>query len=233
MMISRAPVGLYVGSGNRCGHNPTQPNFLVQSHASNLPLFIQRSFQRVDEIYHRIVDALELDSLNECRKKRTERREAVVQALKVCLKYLDLVTLTICIPTDAGMVGLTLERLHKETTISWSRFKRAVADLRRAGWLVISQPRTTNRAGEVRGLVAIKALSSRLFKLLRLDLTLRREREKASKRQRVKASRQGKTQRAFYQRQRCATASAPVSAPVQPGHGQTFAEFVAARRRPL
>ena len=231
MTFSVAHDGLNVGSGNRCGHNPTAPRFLVRPHVQNMPKFIARSIDLVEHYYYRLKDLPQLDTLNRHRKKRSERREAVIQTLKALLKYMDLVTMTVGIPTKDGQVGLTLLRLHQETTISFPRFKRAIADLRAAGLLSISQPRMTNSAGQVRGLVGIKAISARLFEALKIDFWLRRERERASKRQRAKANKSGVTQRSFYQRQQ-----APRPAVRQPSVPQnSWAQFkaAAAARQPL
>lgn len=238
MTLLQALDGLNVGSGNRCGHNPTSPNFLVQSHAQKMPKILVRSIALVELYYSRLKDLPQLDTLNPHRKKRSERREAVIQTLKALLKYMDLVTMTVGIPTKDGQVGLTLHRLHKETTISWPRFKRAIADLRAAGFLSVSQPRMTNSAGQVRGLVGIKAISSRLFEALKIDFWLRRERDRASKRQRTKATQAGVTQRSFYQR------SAPPCTTMRQGSDQvscevsgepTWSQFkaTAAARQPL
>ena len=231
MTFSVAHDGLNVGSGNRCGHNPTAPRFLVRPHVQNMPKFIARSIDLVEHYYYRLKDLPQLDTLNRHRKKRSERREAVIQTLKALLKYMDLVTMTVGIPTKDGQVGLTLLRLHQETTISFPRFKRAIADLRAAGLLSISQPRMTNSAGQVRGLVGIKAISASLFEALKIDFWLRRERERASKRQRAKANKSGVTQRSFYQRQQ-----APRPAVRQPSVPQnSWAQFkaAAAARQPL
>lgn len=231
MTFSVAHDGLNVGSGNRCGHNPTAPRLLVRPHVQNMPKFIARSIDLVEHYYYRLKDLPQLDTLNPHRKKRSERREAIIQTLKALLKYMDLVTMTVGIPTKDGQVGLTLLRLHQETTISFPRFKRAIADLRAAGLLSISQPRMTNSAGQVRGLVGIKAISARLFEALKIDFWLRRERERASKRQRAKANKSGVTQRSFYQRQQ-----APRPAVRQPSVPQnSWAQFkaAAAARQPL
>ena len=200
MTLSPAQDGLNVGSGNRCGHKPTSPSFLVRPHVQKMPKILARSRELVELYYSRLKELPQLDTLNPHRKKRSERREAVIQTLKALLKYMDLVTMTVGIPTKDGQVGLTLLRLHQEVSISWPRFKRAIADLRAAGFLSISQPRMTNSAGQVRGLVGIKAISSRLFEALKIDFWLRRERDRASKRQRAKANQAGVTQRSFYQR---------------------------------
>ena len=231
MTFSVAHDGLNAGSGNRCGHNPTAPRFLVRPHVQNMPKFIARSIDLVEHYYYRLKDLPQLDTLNPHRKKRSERREAVIQTLKALLKYMDLVTMTVGIPTKDGQVGLTLLRLHQETTISFPLFKRAIADLQAARLLSISQPRMTNSAGQVRGLVGIKAISTRLFAAIKIDFWLRRERERASKRQRAKANKSGVTQRSFYQRQQ-----APRPAVRQPSVPQnSWAQFkaAAAARQPL
>jgi len=239
MAFSPALDGLNVGSGNRCGHNPNQPKFLVQPHAQKMPKILARSIELVEHYYYRLKDLPQLDTLNPHRKKRSERREAVIQTLKALLKYMDLVTMTVGIPTKDGQVGLTLLRLHQEVSISWPRFKRAIADLRAAGFLSISQPRMTNSAGQVRGLVGIKAISSRLFEALKIDFWLRRERDRASKRQRTKANLAGVNQRSFYQRSKPPRPAmgAGRDLPAAQGAGQppSWAQFKAsaAARQPL
>lgn len=231
MAFSPVQDGLNVGSGNRCGHNPNKPKFLVQPHAQKAPKFIARARELVEHYYYRLKELPQLDTLNPHRKKRSERREAVIQTLKALLKYMDLVTMTVGVPTKDGQVGLTLLRLHKETTISWPRFKRAIADLRAAGLLSISQPRMTNSAGQVRGLVGIKAISARLFEALKIDFWLRRERERASKRQRAKANKAGVTQRSFYQRQQAPRPA--VRQPLVPQNSWAQFKATAAARQPL
>lgn len=216
MAFSVAHDGLNVGSGNRCGHNPTQPNFLVQTHKANIPRILSRAIEVIEEYFPRLKEIAQLDTLNPHRKKRSERREAIIQAIKALLKYCDLVTLTVGIPTKSGRVGLTLARLHKETTLSWPRFKRAIADLRAAGFLSIAQPRMTNKAGQVRGVVGVKALSIRLFEALKLDFWLRRERDRASKRQRAKARAEGVTQRSFYHGASSARSAERTGGPLAP-----------------
>ncbi|GJA64102.1 hypothetical protein KAM351_27130 [Aeromonas caviae] len=238
MTFSPALDGLNVGSGNRCGHNPSNPSFLVKPHAHKIPKILSRSRELVELYYSRLKELPQLDTLNPHRKKRSERREAVIQTLKALLKYMDLVTMTVGIPTKDGQVGLTLVRLHKEVSISWPRFKRALADLRAAGFLSISQPRMTNSAGQVRGLVGIKAISPRLFEALKIDFWLRRERDRASKRQRTKANQAGVTQRSLYQRSRPPRQPAPQgpeSAARNVGQPSAWAQFKAsaAARQPL
>lgn len=239
MTLSPALDGLNVGSGNRCGHNPSNPNFLVKPHAQRMPKILARSIEMVELYYSRLKELPQLDTLNSHRKKRSERREALIQTLKALLKYTDLVTMTVGIPTKDGRIGLTLPQLRKETSISWPRFKRAIADLRAAGFLSISQPRMTNAAGQVRGLVGIKAISARLFAALKIDFWLRRERERASKRQRAKANKAGVTQRSFYQRSNPARATACPGTAQAPrgdaGQPTSWAQFKArtAARQPL
>ena len=107
MTFSPAHDGLNVGSGNRCGHNPTAPRFLVQPHAQKMPKILARSIELVEHYYYRLKDLPQLDTLNPHRKKRSERREAVIQTLKALLKYMDLVT----------------SENKEATTVAWALFE--------------------------------------------------------------------------------------------------------------
>lgn len=192
------PAGLYTGSGNRCGHQPENPNFLVQDHAGNLPKILQKAIDKTPRLYANMHWLNELNRLNQCRKKRSERREAHVQVICSLLKYLDLASLLVGMPTKTGFHSFTLRRLHKETTLSWPRYRRAFRDLCKAGLVTARQPRAVNRAGQVRGLAAVKCVSRRLFEALELNISLKFERNRAAKRARERAAAEGTTTTALY-----------------------------------
>ena len=65
-----------------------------------------------------------------------------------------------------------------------------MADLKAAGLVTIAQPRKRLPDGSWKGLVAIKAISRHLFAVFGLGGMLKRERDKASKRQAKKSKNQ-------------------------------------------
>jgi hypothetical protein len=67
------------------------------------------------------------------------------------------------------------------------RVERALSDLKAAGIVTVSQPRQKLPDGSYKGLAAIKTISKTLFGIFGLGVMLKKERDKASKRQAKKA----------------------------------------------
>lgn len=88
MTLSPAQDGLNVGSGNRCGHKPTSPSFLVRPHVQKMPRISLLDPVSWSSSILRLKELPQLDTLNPHRKRRSERREAVIQTLKALLKYM-------------------------------------------------------------------------------------------------------------------------------------------------
>ena len=101
------------------------------------------------ELMHRLgryLDAPDewLPSLNRAngstRQQRTERSVACVQLLRASLKYLDLLTMRVGIPSTGGMQNLTLPFLAQQAGLDHRRAERAMRDLHgisahiMAGW---------------------------------------------------------------------------------------------------
>ena len=116
------------------------------------------------------------------RQQRSERREACILMLSALLKYTDLASLRVGIPTPDGFLSITVDYLAKQTGMASRRTERALADLKTAGLVTLAQPRERLPDGSWRGLTAIKAVSRHLFSLFGLGGMLKRERDKASKR---------------------------------------------------
>ena len=106
------------------------------------------------------------------RQQRSERREACVQALGVILRYLNLTTLCVGIPTPQGFVHLSMEMLRERTTLGKKRFYRAIKDLKLSGIITIKQPCCQKPDGNWMGQIAIKSVSKHLFKLFGLSRML-------------------------------------------------------------
>ena len=156
------------------------------------------------ELMHRLgryLDAPDewLPSLNRAngstRQQRTERSVACVQLLRASLKYLDLLTMRVGIPSTGGMQSLTLPFLARQAGLDQRRAERAMRDLQAAG-LTSVRPRCERaQDGNYRGLAAIKYVPSALFGAFGLAKWLRHERSKAALRQQLRAAADAKQRR--------------------------------------
>lgn len=187
--------GQHKHTGNRCGHNPMAPRLALPLPAvDNTPWILKTLSERLDQYYD--TPAGKLPSLNvangSTRQQRSERREACVTLLKSCVKFLDLASLRVGIPTSDGFLPLSMDYLADQAGLSMSRADRAIADLKAANIITVSQPRYTTADGECRGLVAIRAISNLLFAAFGLGLKLDRERKRATKRLKIQARTAGK-----------------------------------------
>ena len=182
--------------GNFCGHDPRNPRLSLtlppKTGNGGIPFVLSRLMALLKSYYdnpRRIIPTLDLAN-GRNRQQRSERREACILMLTALLKYTDLASLRVGIPTPDGFLNLTIDFLAKQTGMAPRRAERALADLKAAGLVTISQPRKRLPGGSWRGLAAVKAISRHLFSLFGLGGMLKRERNKASKRQAKKSQNQ-------------------------------------------
>ncbi|MEX3815773.1 hypothetical protein AB3X96_36990 [Paraburkholderia sp. BR13439] len=150
------------------------------------------------ELMHRLgryLDAPDewLPSLNRAngstRQQRTERSVACVQLLRASLKYLDLLTMRVGVPsTDNGMQNLTLPFLAGQAGLDQRRAERAMRDLQKAGLTSVRPRCQRSEDGDYRGLAAIRFVPPALFGAFGLAKWLRHERSKAALRQQRRAA---------------------------------------------
>jgi len=181
--VPRANLG-----GNFCGHDPRNPRFTLTRPAKTgkggIPLVLTLCAERFKSYYdnpRRLIPALDLAN-GSARQQRSERREACVLLLTALLKYMDLASLRVGIPTQDGFLSLTVDYIAEQTGMTLKRAERALADLKTAGLVTIAQARQRRPDGSWKGLAAIKAISRHLFALFGLGKRLQRERAKASQR---------------------------------------------------
>ena len=179
--------------GNFCGHDPQNPRLTLEkppkTGKGGIPFVLTRLMARLKSYYdnpRQIIPTLDLANGSN-RQQRSERREGCILLLSATIKYLDLVSLRIGIPTEDGFLNLTVDYLTEQTGMTQRRTERAMADLKAAGLVTISQPRKRLPDGSWKGLAAVKAVSRHLFSLFGLGGMLKRERNKASKRLAKKA----------------------------------------------
>ena len=182
--------------GNFCGHDPQNPRLTLtkppKTGKGGIPFVLTRLIVLLKSYYdnpRQIIPSLDLANGSE-RQQRSERREACLLLLMALLKYTDLASLRVGIPTEDGFLSLTVDYIGKQTGMNLKRVERAMGDLKAAGLVTVAQPRKRLPDGSWKGLAAVKAVSRHLFALFGLGGMLKRERTKASKRLAKKARKQ-------------------------------------------
>ncbi len=174
--------------GNFCGHDPASPRLTLESAAKKgkggIPRVLTLCMERLKDYYYRprkVIPSLDRANGSE-RQQRSERREACICLLSSLLKFTDVASLRVGIPTKNGFVNLTVDVIAKHAGMNQKRIERALQDLKAAGLVTVSQPREKKADGSWRGLAAVKAVSKHLFGVFGLATMLKLERDKASKR---------------------------------------------------
>ncbi len=180
--------------GNFCGHQPNAPRLelLRPTTAKKRPGILTELQRRVRQYYGapRYIPSLNAANGSK-RQQRSERREACLLLLNAILEFTDLASLRCGVPTSGGFISLTLDYLVRYTGLTMRRAERAMADLKRANLLTVSQPRQLQEDGSWRGLAAVKAVNALLFTAFGLYERLRHERDRATKRLAKKALKGG------------------------------------------
>jgi len=194
--VGRAYVPRENLGGNFCGHAPLSPRFTLARPAKTgkggIPHVLTLCAERLRAYYYsprKVIPSLDLANGSE-RQQRSERREACVLLLTALLKYTDLTSLQVGIPTQDGFLSLTVDYIAKQTGMTLKRVERALADLKTSGLVTIAQPRKRLPDGSWKGRAAVKAISRHLFTVFGLDRRLKKERAKARKRPARKAGKQ-------------------------------------------
>ncbi|UQZ91195.1 hypothetical protein C4J81_06625 [Deltaproteobacteria bacterium Smac51] len=172
-------------SGNRCGHEPQNPNLSppnpIRKGKGAPPRILSLAAERAKEWFWCPQKCPLLDTSAE-RQTRSERREAIQVVLEYLLSRLDLVTLCVGTPTlNHGFIDLDMNSIVDGTGLGQRRCERAIGDLKEAGFMEVAQPRHRNEDGKYVGLRAIRYLTARFFEWLGLGPMLARERARASK----------------------------------------------------
>ncbi|MGE6473420.1 hypothetical protein [Serratia proteamaculans] len=113
--------------------------------------------------------------------------------LAAILEHTDMVSLRCGVPTRSGFMSLTLNYLIKLTGLHPRRAERAMADLKTANLLTVSQPRQMKEDGTWRGLAAVKAVNKLLFAAFGLAKRLKHEKDRAAERLAAKVKKVGGT----------------------------------------
>lgn len=194
--LARAFVPRVNSGGNFCGHQPDAPRLELVRATTNKtrPKILAELQRRVRQYYSapRYIPSLNAANGSK-RQQRSERREACLLLLNAILEFTDLASLRCGVPSSNGFISLTLDYLVQYTGLNMRRAERAIADLKRANLLTVSQPRQLQDDGSWRGLAAVKAVNALLFTAFGLHERLKHERDRATKRLAKKAVRSGGT----------------------------------------
>lgn len=172
--------------GNFCGHNPAKPALDIAKPASHrAPLIIRRLMERIPDFYWSPDKLPSLNAANRSRRNlRSERREGCLRILSAILKFTDVASLRVGIPTADGFAGLTIPLLANHAGVTLRRAERAIANLKTAGLLTVATIAEKQNDGTFLGVAAVKAVSKHLWGCFGLLDMLTHERDKASKRAR-------------------------------------------------
>lgn len=195
MSVARAYVPRTNSGGNFCGHQPDAPRLELKPTTNKTrPKILAELQSRVRQYYRapRYIPSLNAANGSK-RQQRSERREACLLLQNAILEYTDLASLRCGVPTSAGFISLTLDYLVQYTGLSMRRAERAMADLKKANLVTVSQPRQLKEDGTWSGLSAVKAVNPLLFAIFGLAERLVHERERATKRLAKKAAKAGGT----------------------------------------
>ena len=184
-------------SGNRCGHDPHNPQLSptvpIRTGPGGLPRILSLAAERLKEWFWNPKKCPELQA-NPDRQIRSERREAIQIVLEYLLSRLDLVTLCVGVPTPChGFIDVDMRSIVAGTGLGKRRCERAIAQLKAAGFMKVEQPRHRNEEGQYVGLRAIRVVTRKLFEWLNLGPMLERERKRASQALARRAAQYGQT----------------------------------------
>lgn len=188
--------------GNRCGHRPETPRFLIPpEHHANRPLFLRTTNKATEKFYY---DPSLLPLLNAAngstRQQRSERREGCVVIMQSLIHYTDLITQRVGIPqADGSMAGLTMPFLATMAGLSLRRAERAIRDLVAAGMITVHPICKKISDTVYEGIAAIRTVSTHFFTALGLYDFFKHEQRKAIDRRKKKNLKQDRKKAAQIQ----------------------------------
>ena len=170
--------------GNYCGHDPQSPQLSLAIPApENAPKILSLLRERLPDYFDKPSVLPSLNFANgSTRQQRSERRESCIRVISALLKFTDIASLRVGVPTADGFMGLTFPLLAKHAGMGLKRLERAVADLKSAGLLTVAPVAEKHEDGSYSSVAAVKAVSQHLWGVFGLLEKLAAERAKAAKR---------------------------------------------------
>jgi hypothetical protein len=161
-------------TGNRCGHATDAPRFFNQPEShKRRPSVLANAIEQLQDVYRRPKKFFrKLSTFHpHDRQKRSERREAIASVSQVLLHYLELSTLRVGFYGSPNkFVPLDLKYIAKKAGLSFSRAKRAITDLAKAGYIKLTRQFTKQDDGTFKGAPSIREIAVQFFIDLGLDV---------------------------------------------------------------
>lgn len=182
-------------NGNKCRHNPKNPRLSplvpISKGFGGLPRILSLAAERTKIWYDQPSTNSDLNSKND-RQTRSERREAIIIVIETLLKHLDITSLNIGFPSKHGFVDIDMKTIVRESGLSQRRCERAISNLKKAGFLIVKQPRIKKAPGKYVALRTIRMFTWAFFNWLGLKGMLVKEMKKAAMRHTTQLVRQVK-----------------------------------------
>ena len=159
--------------GNWCGHSPSVPRFFVQPEVhKSRPKILVWAGEALGRFYN--LPGLYLKEVRiqrkSTRRQRSEAREALSSIAQVMLHYTELASLRVGVPHETeGFRSLAVDFLAKKAGIGLKRAQRALAVLKRAGYIKLIE-RFDIKDDRFIGLAAVKSLTPAFFKACGINL---------------------------------------------------------------
>lgn len=168
-------------TGNRCNHNPAKPALYRAQRTKEINTLVKRVRRFYDRPLSLFKDLRHLN--NRRRQVRSERREAVVSVLAVILAHYDYGQDRFgVLDAQTGQFRrFGCDFIADRSGLSLPRVWRALADLRKAGYLYAIK-KTRKLDGELVHDVAVRWLTARFWSAMNAWGTLEKIAAKAKKR---------------------------------------------------
>ena len=161
-------------SGNRCGHVPDAPRFFnPPDHHKRRPAVLDRAIDAWEVVYRKAKKFFNklATSHDNGRQVRSERREAIAAVSQVMLHYLELSTLWVGFYVSHNkFIHLDIEFIANKAGLSFSRAKRAIADLEEEGYVKTTRQYKKKEDGTFEGEPSIREISVQFFIDLGFDM---------------------------------------------------------------
>jgi hypothetical protein len=170
--------------------NQERPKNFCDHHPNNMrgfdrPSEHKKRYQAIEECIEKLNQALETprqilkNLFYPQKKKRSQRREAIVRVLQVMLHYMDMESFQVGFLNDKlEFIRFDLKKIAQYAKINFSRAKRAIKDIECAGYIKIQEQYETLADGSKRALAAIKTFTRKFFREIGIDhLKLFQQRE--------------------------------------------------------
>lgn len=158
-----------VPSGNRCGHDPKRPQLSaavpIPKGKGGFPRILSLAAERAKAWYFYPAKCPQLHGRG--RQTRSERREACQVVLEVIFRHLDLASMCLGTPTSAnGFIDIDMRTVVHDSGMGQRRCERAIALLKKAGFMRVKQPRRQNEEGAYFGCRAIRVVTEHCSNVL-------------------------------------------------------------------